>query len=234
MEIMPGLESLRNLLPLLNNRFRYAVEVRHHSWFQDLAYNFFADNDICLVWSQLAKLRTPSIVTTDFLYVRFIGDRSINEKDFGWIQKDRVLEMREWAEQIKKVDYGLGKGKGRGGRRETEASPFALDLSQAAIDSEIHAGDERTFIGGEEHDGGRDFLGLTSATKWNLRGELGGRLLGLLRGKARRLLEGRGLGWSGAHRIHADLAVFQLHSPGAREVAHSRLTRGVDAKPWDS
>jgi hypothetical protein len=49
---------------------------------------------------QLAKLRTPSIVTTDFLYVRFIGDRSINEKDFGRIQKDRVLEMKEWADQI--------------------------------------------------------------------------------------------------------------------------------------
>jgi uncharacterized protein YecE (DUF72 family) len=68
-------------------RGTYAVEVRHHSWFQDLAYNFFAYNNICLVWSQLAKLITPSIVTTDFLYVRFIGDRSINEIDF---QRDRV------------------------------------------------------------------------------------------------------------------------------------------------
>jgi uncharacterized protein YecE (DUF72 family) len=111
--IMQGLEGLRNLLPLLDNRFRYAVEVRHHSWFQDLAYNFFADNDICLVWSQLAKLRTPPIVTTDFLYVRFIGDRSIDEKDFGQIQKDRVLEMKKWANQIRKVDSGMGKGKGK-------------------------------------------------------------------------------------------------------------------------
>ncbi len=113
MEIMPGLEGLRNLLPLLDNRFRYAVEVRHHSWFQDLAYNFFADNDICLVWSQLAKLRTPPIVTTDFLYVRFIGDRSIDEKEFGQIQKDRVLEMKKWANQIRKVDTGMGKGRGK-------------------------------------------------------------------------------------------------------------------------
>jgi uncharacterized protein YecE (DUF72 family) len=104
MEIMPGLERLRNLLPLLDDRFRYAVEVRHHSWFQDLAYNFFADNNICLVWSQLAKLRTPSIVTTDFLYVRFIGDRSINEKDFGKIQYDRVSEMSNWANEIKNVE----------------------------------------------------------------------------------------------------------------------------------
>jgi uncharacterized protein YecE (DUF72 family) len=111
MEIMPGLESLRNLLPLLNNRFRYAVEVRHHSWFQDLAYNFFADNDICLVWSQLAKLSTPPVVTTDFLYVRFIGDRSISEKDFGIIQKDRVSEMNNWANEIKNIEEGKERGR---------------------------------------------------------------------------------------------------------------------------
>jgi uncharacterized protein YecE (DUF72 family) len=104
MEIMPGLEGLRNLVPLLDNKFRYAVEVRHQSWFQDLAYNFFADNNICMVWSQLAGIRTPPIVTTDFIYVRFIGDRTIDEKDFGNIQKDRVSEMRKWARRVKKVE----------------------------------------------------------------------------------------------------------------------------------
>ena len=111
LDIMRGLERLRNLLPFLDNRYRYAVEVRHHSWFQDLAYNFFADNDICLVWSQLAKLRTPPIVTTDFLYVRFIGDRSIDEKDFGKIQKDRIFEMNKWAEEIKKVETEKERGR---------------------------------------------------------------------------------------------------------------------------
>jgi uncharacterized protein YecE (DUF72 family) len=104
MEIMPGLEGLRQLVPILDNKFRYAVEVRHQSWFQDLAYNFFANNNICMVWSQLAGIRTPPIVTTDFLYVRFIGDRSIDEKDFGTIQKDRVSEMNKWASRIKRVE----------------------------------------------------------------------------------------------------------------------------------
>ena len=102
-EIMPGLEGLRQLVPLLDNRFRYAVEVRHQSWFQDLAYNFFADNKICMVWSQLAGIRTPPIVTTDFIYIRFIGDRTIDKKDFGNIQKDRVSEMKKWARRVKRV-----------------------------------------------------------------------------------------------------------------------------------
>ena len=57
-----------------------------------------------MVWSQLAELQTPPILTTDFLYLRFIGDRSIQEKDFGRIQIDRVLEMEKWAENIKAVE----------------------------------------------------------------------------------------------------------------------------------
>ena len=103
LKIFEGLERLRDLVRTLDNRFRYAVEVRHSSWFQDLAYNFFVNNDICLVWSQLAELQTPPIITTDFLYLRFIGDRSIQEKDFGRIQIDRVVEMEKWAENIKTV-----------------------------------------------------------------------------------------------------------------------------------
>ncbi len=104
MRIMPCLVGLKKLVRLLDKGFRYAVEVRHHSWFQDLAYNFFANNGICMVWSQLAHLSTPPIITTDFLYVRFIGDRTIDEKNFGKIQKDRVLEMKRWADEIKKVE----------------------------------------------------------------------------------------------------------------------------------
>jgi len=46
LKISEGLEGLKNLLPYLDERFRYAVEVRHRSWFQDLAFNFFANNNI--------------------------------------------------------------------------------------------------------------------------------------------------------------------------------------------
>ena len=104
LKITEGTENLReHIVPELDSRFRYAVEVRDRTWFQDLAYNFFADNNICMVWSQLAEVRTPPIVTTDFLYLRFIGDRSIQEKDFGKIQKDRVMEMKKWASNVKRT-----------------------------------------------------------------------------------------------------------------------------------
>lgn len=100
-EIVEGLDALRSILPHLDKNFRYAIEVRHRSWFQDLAYNFFSNNDMCLVWSQLAEIRTPPIVTSDFVYVRLIGDRSIQEKDFGRIQIDRIKEMKNVSRTFK-------------------------------------------------------------------------------------------------------------------------------------
>jgi uncharacterized protein YecE (DUF72 family) len=100
LEIVEGLNALRNILPYLDKGFRYSVEVGHRS-FQDLAYNFFKNNQMCLVWSQLADIRTPPIVTSDFVYIRLIGDRSIQEKDFGRIQIDRIKEMRKIARNFK-------------------------------------------------------------------------------------------------------------------------------------
>jgi hypothetical protein len=56
-----------------------------------------------MAWSQLAELRTSPIAITDFLFLRFIGERTIHEEDFGKIQKDRVMEMKAWASKVKKV-----------------------------------------------------------------------------------------------------------------------------------
>ncbi|MPZ07347.1 MAG: DUF72 domain-containing protein [Nitrososphaeraceae archaeon] len=87
--------ALRNIIPYLDKRFRYAVEVRHRSWFQDLAYNFLSNNNMCLVWSQLADIHTPS-----HSYFR-LCIRKVQEKDFGHIQIDRIKGMRKIARNFK-------------------------------------------------------------------------------------------------------------------------------------
>jgi uncharacterized protein YecE (DUF72 family) len=96
-----GLKKLKKLP--LDTRFRHAVEARHKSWFDAEVYDYFKENDLCLAWSQLAELQTPPVVTTDFVYLRFIGDRSIADKDFGTIQRDRVNEMQYLADVVKKL-----------------------------------------------------------------------------------------------------------------------------------
>jgi uncharacterized protein YecE (DUF72 family) len=37
------------------------------------------------------------------MYLRFIGDRSIDEKDFGRIQKDRLKELIKWSEEVHRL-----------------------------------------------------------------------------------------------------------------------------------
>ena len=55
------------------------------------------------MWNQLDKIQSPPIVTTDFVYLRLIGDRSIKEGNFGKIQKDREQEMIYWSDKFRTI-----------------------------------------------------------------------------------------------------------------------------------
>lgn len=98
-----GFNAFQDMVHHLDKRFRYSLEVRHSSWFTDDVYNFLKDNDISLVWSIRNELVSQSIVTSDQVYIRFIGDRSISETDFGKIVKDRRKELLEYARKVRET-----------------------------------------------------------------------------------------------------------------------------------
>ncbi len=101
-----GFKSLQIMTRNLDTRFRYALEVRHSSWFEDPVYDFLKEENMSLVWSVREELSTPAVVTSDQIYTRFIGDRSINEKDFGKVVRNRTEEMIEYARNLKKIQNG--------------------------------------------------------------------------------------------------------------------------------
>jgi uncharacterized protein YecE (DUF72 family) len=51
----------------------------------------------------LDTIQTPPELTSDFVYLRFIGDRSIDKKNFGKIQKNRIRELRVWSDAVCRV-----------------------------------------------------------------------------------------------------------------------------------
>ncbi len=102
-QLKEGLEDFNSYNFFFEGSFRYAVEVRHPSWFNDLAYNFFKNNNIAMVWSQMDRLQTPPIVTSDFVYLRLIGDRRLAESQFGKIQIDRAEEIGNWANKMREI-----------------------------------------------------------------------------------------------------------------------------------
>jgi uncharacterized protein YecE (DUF72 family) len=102
-KLKEGLEDFSSYNFFFEGDFRYAVEIRHSSWFSDLAYNFFKNNNIAMVWSQMDRLQTPPVVTSDFVYLRLIGDRRLEENQFDKIRIDRIEEIRNWTNKMKEV-----------------------------------------------------------------------------------------------------------------------------------
>jgi uncharacterized protein YecE (DUF72 family) len=91
------------MIHIIDHEFRYAIEVRHNSWSDRNVYKLFSDNNIYLAWSQLDVIQTPAELTSDLVYLRFIGYRSIDEKDYGRIQKDRLEELKKWSEEVNRL-----------------------------------------------------------------------------------------------------------------------------------
>lgn len=96
-EAKPQLQKMVNHLP---KNYRYAVEGRHESWFTDDSYQFLSEKKLCLVWNEVEGVSNPAPITTDFVYLRLIGDRSIPENEFGKIHKDRSQLIETWAEKL--------------------------------------------------------------------------------------------------------------------------------------
>ena len=90
---------LADFLKLIDPKVRYAIEFRHMSWFEDQSIlPLLRDHNVSLCWSITQYLETPKEVTSDQLYLRFVGDRSITE--FKGIQKDQKQKMMEWHKEL--------------------------------------------------------------------------------------------------------------------------------------
>lgn len=93
--------ALSDFVSTLDTRYRYAVEFRHKSWFNSKVEKLLGNKNICQVWSVNQYLTTPSPVTSDFVYVRFVGDRKLTK--FGSVQRDQSESMSSWSKALEDV-----------------------------------------------------------------------------------------------------------------------------------
>ena len=93
-------DRLEELFSLLPDDFVYPIEGRHKSWFSEDAVNYMSKNKRCLVWNEVAGVYNPLPKTSDYLYVRLIGDRSIRDSDFGKVSRDQSELIKLWAKRI--------------------------------------------------------------------------------------------------------------------------------------
>ena len=88
------------MFDILPNDFLYPIEGRHESWFNNEALNYFKQKKHCLIWNVVEGINNPFPITSNYLYVRLIGDRSISNKQFGTIRKNKSNFIKEWAQKL--------------------------------------------------------------------------------------------------------------------------------------
>jgi len=91
-------EVMKGFVGQLDNEIRHAIEFRHPSWFRDDVYALLRERGISMAWSQNQYVNTPPVATSDFLYLRLVGERDIDK--FSETVKDRSREMREWYKHL--------------------------------------------------------------------------------------------------------------------------------------
>ncbi|MFB5647553.1 MAG: DUF72 domain-containing protein, partial [Candidatus Nitrosomaritimum yanchengensis] len=84
------------------------IEGRHKSWFTKEAIEYLKEKNHCIVWNEVQGVENPAKITSDYVYIRLIGDRSIPESDFGRISINREQSIQKWSEKLKEIeDKGL-------------------------------------------------------------------------------------------------------------------------------
>ncbi len=89
-------DDLDRYLDQLPKSFRYVVEFRNKGWLQDRYWDILAKHRVAFCLHDLYYLPKIARVTTDFTYIRWLGNRR-QLKHFERIQIDRTTEQAWWS-----------------------------------------------------------------------------------------------------------------------------------------
>ena len=94
-------KAFTDFITTLDPKYKFAIEFRHKSWFNPTVEKLLRTKKVCQVWSVNQYLTTPPTVTSDFVYMRFVGDRELTK--FGTIQKDQSEITKTWSKTLQDV-----------------------------------------------------------------------------------------------------------------------------------
>ena len=95
------LSSLADFLRKLPKTHRYVIEVRDPVFLNEEFYRLLRECNVALAWVDSPSMPGISEVSSDFLYVRWEGDRTKVKGVLGKIEVDVHENLRLWADKIK-------------------------------------------------------------------------------------------------------------------------------------
>ncbi len=95
-------QTLHGFLGAVPSGFRLAVEFRSPSWQDPSVLSLLEQQEACLAWTDWRDLPAFRRRTTDFLYLRWLGNRSDIER-YDRVQIDRGSAFDDWQETLEAV-----------------------------------------------------------------------------------------------------------------------------------
>jgi uncharacterized protein YecE (DUF72 family) len=107
-------EFLDRFIPFLKKlpaAYKFAVEIRNRAWLDDELANLLHDHRMALVLQDRAWMPSPTElnfdpITTDWTYIRWLGDRkSIEAQTATWDRTvvDRTSELKSWVDYCDQI-----------------------------------------------------------------------------------------------------------------------------------
>lgn len=101
-----NLERLQEFLEALPKGYRYALELRNESWYDERVYQLLRMHRIAFCIYELERHLSPQLVTADFVYVRLHGPGNKYEGSYS----EEALQfwsgrIKEWQRQKKDVYF---------------------------------------------------------------------------------------------------------------------------------
>ena len=95
-----GMGVLEDFLKRLPGGFRYAVEVRHRSWLGSDLPQMLREHGVALTLIDYPRMPRMEDATTDFSYIRWLGDRRAFPEGHTRLKKERDGELRWWSDLV--------------------------------------------------------------------------------------------------------------------------------------
>jgi uncharacterized protein YecE (DUF72 family) len=92
---------LRDFLQNLPKKHGYVVEVRNRKLLNEGFYSVLRDNNVVLAWVDSPFMPQINEVTSDFIYVRWEGNRKGVKGTLGRRETDRTSSIKSWADRLK-------------------------------------------------------------------------------------------------------------------------------------
>ena len=97
------IEVLADFVERLPKKFRYAVEVRHRGWLkEEKFFDILSHHQVALVLADLYYMPKLDKMTTDFVYIRWLGNRKdVPDDQYEKIILDKTQELLHWSGVVK-------------------------------------------------------------------------------------------------------------------------------------